>query len=77
MLSQLEQACNTNSTESSSGPIEFDNNWQRIFVTALTLLLDEAIPGRRIQTSLVDRRIRISLVEASVPIRVDLHVTHL
>ena len=43
MLSQLEQACKTYSTESSSGLIEFDRNWQRIFVTALTFLLDQAI----------------------------------
>ena len=43
MLSQLEQACKTYSTESSSGPIEFDSNWQRIFVTALTFHLNQAI----------------------------------
>ena len=43
MLSQLEQACKTYSTESSSGLIEFDSNWQRIFVTALTFHLDQAI----------------------------------
>ena len=45
MLSQLEQVCKTYSTESSSGLIEFefDSNWQRIFVTALTFLLDQAI----------------------------------
>ena len=43
MLSQLEQACKTYSTESSGGLIEFDSNWQRIFVTALTLHLDQAI----------------------------------
>ena len=43
MLSQLEQACKTYSTESSSGLIEFDSNWQGIFVTALTFLLDQAI----------------------------------
>ena len=44
MLSQLEQVCKTYSTESSSGLIEFDSNWQGIFVTALTFLLDQAIP---------------------------------
>ena len=44
MLSQLEQACKAYSTESSSGVIEFDSNWQRIFVTALTFLLDQTIP---------------------------------
>ena len=44
MLSQLEQACKTYSTKSSSGLIEFDSNWQRIYVTALTLRLDQAIP---------------------------------
>ena len=43
MLSQLEQACKTYSTESSSGLIEFDSNWQRIFVTTLTFHLDQAI----------------------------------
>ena len=43
MLSQLEQACKTYSTESSGGLIEFDSNWQRIFVTALTFHLDQAI----------------------------------
>ena len=43
MLSQLEQASKTYSTESSSGLIEFDSNWQRIFVTALTFRLDQAI----------------------------------
>ena len=31
------------STEFSSGLIEFDRNWQGIFVTALTFLLDQAI----------------------------------
>ena len=52
MLSQLEEACKTYSTESSSGLIEFDSNWQRIFVTALTFHLNQAItvsvsvPGR-------------------------------
>ena len=44
MLSQLEQACKPYSTESSGGLIEFDSNWQRIFVTALTFHLDQAIP---------------------------------
>ena len=44
MLSELEQACKTYSTESSSGLIEFDSNRQRIFVTALTFHLDRAIP---------------------------------
>ena len=44
MLSQLEQACKTYSTESSSGLIEFDSNWQRIFVTALTFHLDQVLP---------------------------------
>ena len=44
MLSQLEQACKTYSTKSSSGLIEFDSNWQRIYVTALILRLDQAIP---------------------------------
>ena len=43
MLSELEQACISYSTESSSGLVEFDSNWQRIFVTALTFLLDQAI----------------------------------
>ena len=43
MLSQLEQACKTYSIESSSGLVEFDSNWQRIFVTALTFRLDQAI----------------------------------
>ena len=43
MLSQSEQACKTYSTESSSGLIESDSNWQRIFVTALTFRLDQAI----------------------------------
>ena len=43
MFSQLEQACKTYSTESSSGLIEFDSNWQLIFVTALAFLLDQAI----------------------------------
>ena len=43
MLSQIDQACKTHSTESSSGRIEFDSNWQLIFVTALTFLLDQAI----------------------------------
>ena len=40
MLSQLEQACKTYSTESSSVLTEFDSNWQPIFVTALTFHLD-------------------------------------
>ena len=44
MLSQLEQACKTYSTEFSIGLIEFDSNWQHIFVTALTFHLDQAIP---------------------------------
>ena len=43
MLSQLEQACKTYSTKSSSGLIEFDSNWQRIYVTAMTFVLDQAI----------------------------------
>ena len=43
MLSQLEQACKTYSTESTIGLIEFDSNWQRTFVTALTFRLDQAI----------------------------------
>ena len=42
MLSQLEQACKTYFTESSSGLIEIDSNWQHIFVTALTFRLDQA-----------------------------------
>ena len=45
MLSQLEQACKSYSTESSSGLIEFDCNWQRTIVTALTFLLVQAITG--------------------------------
>ena len=44
MLSELEQACKTYSTESSGGLVEFDSNWQLIFVTALTFRLDQAIP---------------------------------
>ena len=48
MLSQLEQACKTYSTESSGGLVEFDSNWQRIFVTALTFHLDQAICQRKI-----------------------------
>ena len=51
MLSQPEQACKTYSTESSSGLIEFDSNWQRIFVTALTFRLDQAIPFSSPQSS--------------------------
>ena len=43
MLSELEQACISYSTESFSGPVEFDSNWQGIFVTTLTFLLDQAI----------------------------------
>ena len=43
MLSQLEQACKTYSTEFSCGLIEFDSDWQRIFVTALTFHMDQAI----------------------------------
>ena len=43
MLSILEQACKTYSTVSSGGLIEFDSNWQRIFVTTLTFHLDQAI----------------------------------
>ena len=44
MLSELEQAYKTYSTESfTSGLVEFDSNWQLICVTALTFLLDEAI----------------------------------
>ena len=54
MLSQLEQACKTYSTESFSGLIEFDSNWQRIFVTALTILLDQAIPTHFFSFSAVD-----------------------
>ena len=30
-------------TDSSNGLIDFDSNWQCIFVTALTFLLDQAI----------------------------------
>ena len=45
MLSQLEHACKSYSTESSSGLIELDSNWQGIFVTALTFRLDQAIPA--------------------------------
>ena len=41
---ELEQACISYSTESSSGLVQFDSNWQRIFVTAPTFLLDQAIP---------------------------------
>ena len=44
MLNQLEQVCKTYSTESSSGLIDFDSNWQRIFVTTQTFRLDQAIP---------------------------------
>ena len=44
MLSELEQACKTYSTESSGGLVEFDSNWQLIFVTALTFRLNQAIP---------------------------------
>ena len=33
----------TYSTEFSSGLVEFDSNWQLIFVTALTFRLDQAI----------------------------------
>ena len=43
MLCELEQVCQTCSTESSSGMIEFDSNLQRIFVTALTFLLNQVI----------------------------------
>ena len=43
MLSELEQACKTYSTESSVGLLDFDSNWQRVFVTALTFHLDQAI----------------------------------
>ena len=43
MLSQLEQACKTYSTKSSSGLIEFGSNWQRLVVTDRTILLDQAI----------------------------------
>ena len=38
----------TYSTEFSSGLFEFDSNWQRIFVTALTFRLDQAISGTKI-----------------------------
>ena len=51
MLSQLEQACKTYSTESSGGLIEFDSNWQRIFVTALTFHLDQAITYSHLQAT--------------------------
>ena len=44
MLSQLEQACKTYSTESSSGLIKFDSNRQCIFVTALTFFFDQSLP---------------------------------
>ena len=43
MLSELDQACKTYSTEFSSGLIEFDSNWQRINVTALTFLSNQGI----------------------------------
>ena len=49
MLSQLEQACKTYSTEFSCGLIEFDSDWQRIFVTALTFHLDQAIHCKKIR----------------------------
>ena len=39
----MRYAESTYSTESSSGLIEFDRNWQGTFVTALTFLLDQAI----------------------------------
>ena len=42
MHCQLEKACKTYSTECSSGLIEFDSYWQRIFITALTFHLDQA-----------------------------------
>ena len=53
MLSQLEQACKTYSTEFSCGLIEFDSDWQRIFVTALTFHLDQAIPSSKISNSIL------------------------
>ena len=43
MLNQLEEASKTYSVASSCGLIEFDSNWQRIFVTVLTFLLDQAV----------------------------------
>ena len=52
MLSQLEQACKTYSTEFSYGLIEFDSDWQRIFVTALTFHLDQAISYRKYEVNL-------------------------
>ena len=45
MLSELEQACKTYSTESSGGLVEFDSNWQLIFFPVLTFRLDQAIHG--------------------------------
>ena len=43
MPSELKQACKTYFSESSSGLIEFDSNWQRIFVTTLIYRLDQAM----------------------------------
>ena len=46
MLSQLEQACKTYSTDSSSGLIELDRNWQRIICYRPDIFLDRAISDR-------------------------------
>ena len=51
MLSELEQVCKTYSTESSSGLIEFDSNWQRILVTTLTFHLDQALNAGELLTN--------------------------
>ena len=59
MLSQLEQACKTYSTEFSFGLIEFDSDWQRIFVTALTFHLDQAIHRSRKVKNIGGPRVRI------------------
>ena len=56
MLSQLEQACKTYSVESSSELIEFNSKLQRIFVTALLFLLDQAIPTTRTPLLAVDKK---------------------
>ena len=45
----------TYSTESFSGLIEFDSKWQRIFVTSLTFLLDQATPANN-DISVVTKR---------------------
>ena len=59
MHSQLEQARKTYSTEFSCGLIEFDSDWQRIFVTALIFHLDQAILDRFIFSRMTDgQRIR-------------------